>query len=75
MQDRVGQVWATGVLVGCPELGVVPAIVLVVSSDLGEGMHRLLVLESGTTGWPAGRLKTRGELVEWPGSIGDKRIA
>ena len=56
--------------------GQVNCLVLVVGSNLEEGMHRLLVIEPGMSGWKAGELRTHGELLEWPNSsIGPKRIA
>ena len=71
MQDRVGQVWEVQMF-GVNVFGAQAALVYVVRSTLESGMHRLLVLDGGLTGWQAGQLKTLGELVE---GMGARRIA
>lgn len=73
VMDRVGQVWAMGMF---SSSSAAAPLVLVVASNTRAQLHRLLVLDGGTSWWKVGSLRTHGELVEWPNSsIGPKRIA
>jgi len=74
MQDRVGEVWAV-TMFAAGSLEPQAAIAVVVRTSLENGVHRLLVLDGGATGWSAGELRTHGELQEYPGDFGSKRIA
>lgn len=53
-------------------VGAECALVYVVASSFEDGMHRLLVLDGGVTGWRAGQLRTYGEMQE---GFGGKRLA
>ena len=71
MKNRVGELWELNMF--APSLmGAQAALVYVISSDLAEGMHRLLVIDGGVTGWLAGQLRTYGELQD---GFGGKRVA
>ncbi len=71
MQDRVGQLWEVQMF-GASAFGSQAALVYVVRSTPESGMHRLLVIDGGRTGWREGELRTMGELVD---GIGARRLA
>ncbi len=72
MQDRMGQLWELQMYTR-GSLGTQGVLVLVIRSDLDDGMHRVLVIDGGTTGWRDGQLRMLGELVEWPNVEGSSR--